>query len=162
MTGEFCWVDYGEDVEHPIVDIGTLPVEHRVPELFAAACAVQQQAYAPYSHFPVGAAILTPSGAIHAGCNVENAAYPVGTCAEAGAIAAMIAAGDREIAVLVTVCDSDDVGTCCGGCRQRVREFAGPTTPIYACGPAGVRAIFTMETLLPTSFGPENLSGFVS
>lgn len=140
----------------------TYPAEHRVDELFAAAKRVQEQAYAPYSHFPVGAAILSTSGRIHVGCNVENAAYPVGSCAEAGAIAAMCAAGDREIAVLVTICDSIEVGTCCGGCRQRVREFASPTTPIYACGPEGVRAVFTMESLLPTSFGPENLSGFVS
>lgn len=138
------------------------PPEHRVAELFAAAKRVQEQAYAPYSHFLVGAAILSSSGRIHVGCNVENAAYPVGTCAEAGAIAAMCAAGDRDIAVLVTICDSVDVGTCCGGCRQRVREFALPSTPIYACGPDGVRATFTMESLLPTSFGPENLSGFVS
>jgi cytidine deaminase len=110
----------------------------------------------------VGAAILTPAGRIHAGCNVENAAYPVGSCAEAGAIAAMVAAGETEIAVLLTICDSIEVGTCCGGCRQRVREFAALDTPIYACGPDGVRAVFTMEGLLPTSFGPDNLSGFVS
>ncbi|NCZ69124.1 MAG: cytidine deaminase [Acidimicrobiia bacterium] len=138
------------------------PVEHRVSELFAAAKAVQKNAYAPYSHFPVGAAILTPSGRIHAGCNVENAAYPVGACAEAGAIAAMVAAGETAISVILTICDSIEVGTCCGGCRQRVREFATADTLIYACGPDGVRAVFTMEQLLPTSFGPENLNGFVS
>ena len=138
------------------------PIEHRVDELFAAAKAVQKNAYAPYSHFSVGAAILTPSGRIHAGCNVENAAYPVGACAEAGAIAAMVAAGETAISVILTICDSIEVGTCCGGCRQRVREFATADTLIYACGPDGVRAVFTMEQLLPTSFGPENLNGFVS
>ena len=143
-------------------NVSGFPESHRVPELFDAALAVQQNAYAPYSHFPVGAAILTPSGRIHAGCNVENAAYPVGSCAEAGAIAAMVAAGETEIAALLTICDSIEVGTCCGGCRQRVREFAASDTPIYACGPEGVRAVFTMEGLLPTSFGPDNLSGFVS
>lgn len=148
-------------MNHPIIDMSTLPTDHRVPELFAAAVAVQAKAYAPYSHFLVGAAILTPSGRIHSGCNVENAAYPVGTCAEAGAVAAMVASGDTQIAVLLTVCDSQDVGTCCGGCRQRIREFATPATPVYACGPGGVRAVFTMESLLPTSFGPENLTGFV-
>jgi cytidine deaminase len=74
----------------------------------------------------------------------------------------MVAGGDTEIAVLVTICDSADVGTCCGGCRQRVREFAKSDTPIYACGPDGISAVFTMEQLLPTSFGPENLVGFVS
>lgn len=137
------------------------PREHRVAELFAAAKSVQGRAYAPYSHFPVGAAILTPEGRIHAGCNVENAAYPVGSCAEAGAIAAMVAAGDLRIAVLLTICDSEEVGTCCGGCRQRVREFASTDTPIYACGPEGVRATFTMAELLPASFGPDNLRGFV-
>lgn len=138
------------------------PREHKVEELFEAARAVQARAYAPYSHFPVGAAILTPEGRIHVGCNVENAAYPVGSCAEAGAIAAMVAAGDLRIGVLLTICDSADVGTCCGGCRQRVREFAALDTPIYACGPSGVRAVFTMADLLPVSFGPDNLRGFVS
>lgn len=131
-------------------------------ELFAAARDVQKRAYAPYSHFFVGAAILSSSGRVHVGCNVENAAYPVSTCAEAGAISAMVAAGDHEIAVIVTICDSAEVGTCCGGCRQRVREFSTASTMIYACGPDGVRAVFTMDELLPTSFGPGNLSGFVS
>jgi len=145
-----------------MIDIGSLPAAHRVGELFEAARDVQSRAYAPYSHFPVGAAILTPSGRIFVGCNVENAAYPVGACAEAGAIAAMVAGGEREIAVLATICDSIEVGTCCGGCRQRVREFAGADTPIYACGPDGVRAVFTMSELLPASFGPENLDGFVT
>lgn len=143
-------------------NVSGFPESHRVSELFEAALAVQRNAYAPYSHFPVGAAILSPSGRIHAGCNVENAAYPVGSCAEAGAIAAMVAAGETEIVALLTICDSIEVGTCCGGCRQRVREFAALDTPIYACGPDGVRAVFTMEGLLPTSFGPDNLSGFVS
>ena len=75
----------------------------RVEALFAAALAVQQHAYAPYSNYRVGAAVLTPSGAIYAGCNVENAAYPQGACAEAGAIAAMCAAGEREIVAVLTV-----------------------------------------------------------
>ena len=154
--------DYREDVGEKIVDMTGFPIEHRVAELFAAARAAQARAYAPYSHFPVGAAILTPGGTVYSGCNVENAAYPVGTCAEAGAIASMVAGGDLQIAVLLTVCDGEEVGTCCGGCRQRVREFATPATPVYACGPDGVRAVFTMESLLPTSFGPENLAGFVS
>ena len=127
-----------------------------------AARAARERAYAPYSGFRVGAALLDDAGGVHMGCNVENAAYPVGSCAEAGAIAAMVAAGDLRISVLVTICDSEEVGTCCGGCRQRVREFAAADTPIYACGPDGVRAVFTMAELLPTSFGPDNLRGFVS
>ena len=149
-------------MSQPAINFTDSPSEHRVRELFLAAQDVQARAYAPYSHFLVGAAILTSTGTTYVGCNVENAAYPVGSCAEAGAIAAMVAGGDTEIAVLVTICDSAEVGTCCGGCRQRVREFAKSDTPIYACGPDGIRAVFTMEQLLPTSFGPENLVGFVS
>jgi cytidine deaminase len=149
-------------VSHQIIEFAQLPSKHHVQELFEQALAVQARAYAPYSHFLVGAAILSPSGNIYVGCNVENAAYPVGNCAEASAIAAMIAGGEKEIVALVTICDSTEVGTCCGGCRQRVREFAKSDTSIYACGPDGVRAIFTMEQLLPTSFGPDNLVGFVS
>ena len=128
-----------------------------VDALFAAAKDVQARAYAPYSRFFVGAAILGASGRISACCNVENAAYPSAVCAEAGAISMMIAGGDREIVAVLTICDSDDVGTCCGNCRQRIREFAKPDTPIYACGPDGVRATFTLDGFLPVSFGPEQL-----
>ncbi len=148
-------------MEHQVIAFETLPTEHRVADLFDAARSVQARSYAPYSHFPVGAAILSTNGKIYAGCNVENAAYPVGSCAEAGAISAMVAGGDREIAVMLTICDSEGIGTCCGGCRQRIREFAGLSTPVYACGPQGVRAAFTMEQLLPSSFGPDHLSGFL-
>jgi cytidine deaminase len=129
----------------------------RVDEMFAAALAVQQNAYAPYSNYRVGAALLTASGAIYAGCNVENAAYPQTACAEAGAIAAMVAAGEREIVAVLTVCDGDMLGTCCGGCRQRIREFARLDTPVHAADGGGVRATFTLEQLLPHSFGPEHL-----
>lgn len=130
----------------------------RVDEMFAAALAVQQNAYAPYSNYRVGAALLTASGAIYSGCNVENAAYPQTACAEAGAIAAMVAAGEREIVAVLTVCDGDMLGTCCGGCRQRIREFARLDTPVYAADGTGVRATFTLDQLLPHSFGPEHLT----
>ncbi|MEO7398533.1 MAG: cytidine deaminase, partial [Ilumatobacteraceae bacterium] len=96
--------------------------ESQVAVLLEAALAVQQHAYAPYSGYRVGAAVLTTTGRIFAGCNVENAAYPQGACAEAGAIAAMCATGEREIAAVLTVCDGEPLGTCCGGCRQRIRE----------------------------------------
>ena len=127
------------------------------PELFAAARVVQGNAYVPYSRFPVGAALRTTSGAVFVGCNVENAAYPEGTCAEAGAIAAMAAAGERALEVIVTVCDGEALGTCCGGCRQKIREFASPATLVHNAGPDGVRKTFTMSELLPDSFGPEHL-----
>lgn len=131
-----------------------------VEELFVAAKAVQANAHAPYSNFPVGAAVRTASGRVYAGCNVENAAYPQGSCAEAGAIAAMVAAGDREIVAVLTICEGEELGTCCGGCRQRIREFAAGNAVIYAAGPAGVRATFTLDELLPHSFGPEHLVEF--
>jgi len=128
-----------------------------VQALFDAAVAAQAKSYSPYSRFKVGAAIRTASGAIFAGCNIENAAYPQGTCAEASAIAMMVSAGERQIAEVLTVCDGDLLGTCCGGCRQKIREFASLTTPIYACGPEGLRHTFTLDELLPYSFGPEHL-----
>lgn len=126
-------------------------------ELFDAAVTAMERAYAPYSNFPVGAAVRSSSGVVYAGCNVENAAYPQGWCAEASAIAAMVSAGEREIVEVLTVCRSELVGTCCGGCRQKLREFADLSVPIYACGPDGIRATFTLDDLLPHSFGPEHL-----
>ncbi len=126
--------------------------------LFEAAKAIQAKAYAPYSRFKVGAAIATPDGKVFTGCNVENAAYPVGSCAEAGAISAMIAAGESRIAEIVVMGEGDILCTPCGGCRQRIREFAGPNTKIHIAGPEGVRRTFTLDELLPFSFGPDNLS----
>jgi cytidine deaminase len=128
-----------------------------VEELFAAARAAQARAYAPYSGFTVGAAIATPSGRIFPGCNVENAAFPVGSCAEASAISAMVTAGEREIAAVLVVGEGDPLVTPCGGCRQRIREFAGPETPVHIAGPGGVRASLTLAELLPYSFGPDHL-----
>jgi cytidine deaminase len=129
----------------------------RIAELHAAAVAVQKHAHAPYSNYFVGAAILTTSGRIFAGCNVENAAYPQGACAEANAIGAMVSAGERQIAAVLTVCEGEPLGTCCGGCRQRIREFAALDTPIYASDSTGVRATYTLDELLPHSFGPDHL-----
>ncbi|MBX9931498.1 MAG: cytidine deaminase [Methylobacterium sp.] len=126
--------------------------------LFAAAQAARERAYAPYSRFRVGAAVLDEAGAVHAGCNVENAAYPVGTCAEAGAIATMIANGGKRITAILVLGDGPALVTPCGACRQRIREFADPTTDIHVAGPEGVRRSFTLEALLPASFGPDNLA----
>ncbi len=129
-----------------------------IDELFSAAAAAKARAYAPYSRFSVGAAILSPSGRIYRGANVENAAYPVGVCAEASAISAMIEGGDRQIAAILVIGDGDALVTPCGGCRQRIREFANPDTPIHIASPAGLRATFTLEAILPHSFGPDNLT----
>ena len=126
-------------------------------EMFDAALVAHGNAHAPYSNYPVGAAVRSESGRVYAGCNVENAAYPQGWCAEASAIAAMVTAGERRIVEVLTISNGEMVGTCCGGCRQKIREFAALDTPIYSCGPEGLRATFTLEGLLPHSFGPENL-----
>jgi cytidine deaminase len=95
---------------------------------------------------------------VFAGCNVENAAYPVGSCAEAGAISAMVAAGGSRIAEIVVMGEGENLVTPCGGCRQRIREFAAPDAPIHVAGPEGIRKSFTLEELLPFSFGPDNLT----
>jgi cytidine deaminase len=127
-------------------------------ELFAAAKAAQANAYAPYSRFHVGAALRTPDGAVFSGCNVENAAYPQGSCAEAGAISMMALAGKRRIAEILVIGDGEALCTPCGGCRQRIREFAGPSAAIHVAGPEGARRTFTLAELLPESFGPEHLA----
>lgn len=133
-------------------------VRSALPVLLDAARAAQAQAYAPYSRYRVGAALATPDGRVFVGCNVENAAYPSGTCAEAGAIAAMVAAGGREIADIVVVGDGEPLITPCGNCRQRIREFASPATRVHAARAAGVERSFTVDELLPLSFGPAHLA----
>jgi cytidine deaminase len=126
--------------------------------LFAAASAAMERAYAPYSKFQVGAAILAGNGRIYSGCNVENAAYPNGNCAETSAIAAMVLDGAQQIREIVVIGRGDLLCTPCGGCRQRIREFAAADTKIHVCGPEGLRRTFTRDELLPESFGPENLA----
>lgn len=127
--------------------------------LIAAAVAARLKAYAPYSRFLVGAAVKDEQGKVHAGCNVENAAYPEGTCAEAGAIAAMVMAGGKHIREAVVVGAGDALVTPCGGCRQKLREFGAPDLAIHICDDKGkLRRSFTLKELLPESFGPDNLS----
>ncbi len=128
-------------------------------QLIAAAQAARQHAYAPYSRFAVGAAVMDAEGRIHAGANVENAAYPQGLCAEASAIAHMVLAGGRRIVAVAVVGDAPQPVTPCGGCRQKLREFAADDTPVLVAGPAGERARYTLGELLPASFGPEHLQG---
>ena len=120
--------------------------------LFDAARAAWERAYAPYSGFRVGAAIQTADGQVHAGCNVENVAYPEGTCAEAGAIAAMILAGGGQIVEVLVVADSPDPTPPCGGCRQKLAEFAAPDTPVILADLAGERLRTTVADLLPGAF----------
>ena len=126
-------------------------------ELFAAAEAVRAKAYAPYSNFRVGAALLADDGNIYAGCNVENAAYPIGNCAEASAIAAMIAGGGKRILRVYTTGPGKVPVTPCGGCRQRLREFADLDVVVISQGVDGAPLTQTLGDLLPHSFGPEFL-----
>lgn len=127
-------------------------------QLLAAARAARARAYAPYSRFLVGAALLDEHGRIHAGCNVENAAYPQGQCAEATAIGALVLAGGRRILGAVVVGVAESPVTPCGGCRQRLREFAADDCPVWVADLQAVRAQYTLGLLLPASFGPSHLS----
>jgi cytidine deaminase len=124
--------------------------------LFAAAAEARARAYAPYSGFHVGAAIMDEGGLVHAGCNVENAAYPQSQCAEAGAIAAMVAAGARRLTAVAVLGDGEAPCWPCGGCRQRLAEFAAPGALVIvkAEGRAVVRPL---AELLPEAFGPASL-----
>jgi homotetrameric cytidine deaminase len=128
------------------------------PELLAMAREAAGRAYAPYSGFPVGAAVRTSDGRRYAGANVENAAYPQGQCAEASAIGALVAGGGGTIAEVVVAAPSSELCPPCGGCRQRLREFAPGGTPIHLADLERVRRTTTLDELLPLSFGPDHLA----
>ena len=123
-------------------------------ELLDAARTVRELAYCPYSEFRVGAAIIDENGNVHVGCNVENAAYPQGSCAEAGAISAMIAAGGQRIATIAVAGGGNNTRACppCGGCRQRIHEFSDTDTRIIFKDNDNKWHTFTMDELLPESF----------
>lgn len=120
--------------------------------LLEAAWSVRSNAYAPYSGFRVGAALRSCEGEVFVGCNVENVAYPEGTCAEAGAIAAMIAAGHRRIAEVAVVAEGPEVVTPCGGCRQKLAEFADADTPVTMAATSDASVTSTVGALLPGAF----------
>ena len=128
-------------------------------DLMSAARAVRANAHAPYSNFLVGAAVRTASGAVYVGCNVENVAYPEGTCAEAGAIAAMVAAGEREIVEMAVIAGSPEPVPCCGGCRQKIAEFAGRDVQVHMGTTGGKIATVTVADLLPGAFDASFMSG---
>ena len=123
------------------------------PELLLrAADAAMRKAHAPYSGFPVGAALRASDGGVYAGANVENSAYPQGQCAEASALGALVAAGERQIVAAAVVAEKQDFCPPCGGCRQRLLEFAAPGTPVHLGRPGGARRTFTLAELLPHAF----------
>ena len=126
-------------------------------ELIAAARTVMERAYAPYSSYRVGVALRAADGSIHVGANVENAAFPLGNCAEASAIGALIASGRGRIAEAAVIGDGEEPCVPCGGCRQRLREFMPLDATVHLLAEKGARATMTLEELLPRSFGPEYL-----
>ncbi|MGR3621739.1 cytidine deaminase [Pseudophaeobacter sp.] len=122
-----------------------------------AAHAVRKNAHAPYSNFLVGAALRTPAGNVYVGCNVENAAYPEGTCAEAGAIAAMVAAGERELAEVYVVADCPVPPPPCGGCRQKLKEFGAGDVKVTMGTLEGLERETTIGDLLPGAFDMDHM-----
>ncbi|MBV8123054.1 MAG: cytidine deaminase [Burkholderiaceae bacterium] len=128
-----------------------------VQALLRASLAARQHAYAPYSRFAVGAAVLDEQGRIHGGCNVENSAYPQGWCAEATALGAMVMAGGRRATAVLVSGPGPTIITPCGGCRQKLREFGADDLLVIAADPGGIRQHWTLAQLLPASFGPGHL-----
>ena len=126
-------------------------------DLFEKARAVRENAHAPYSKFKVGAALRTVSGEEFIGCNVENSAYPQGTCAEAGAITAMIAAGEKEISEICIVADGQNPVSPCGGCRQKLAEFSTPASKVHLANLKGILASHSLGELLPHCFSSDHL-----
>ena len=122
----------------------------------AATKEAMNKAYVPYSNYQVGALIVTKNGNTYSGCNVENASYPLGNCAEAAAIASMVLAGEKYIRMIYVMTKNDEGGIPCGGCRQRIREFSDENTQIMMCSPDGVQQRINLSELLPNSFGPEH------
>ena len=123
----------------------------------AATKEAMNKAYVPYSNYPVGALIVTNKGNTYSGCNVENASYPLGNCAESSAIASMILAGEKNIKMIYVMSQNEQGGCPCGGCRQRIREFSDIDTQVILCSPSGVQQRLLLADLLPNSFGPEHL-----
>ncbi|MEB2844969.1 cytidine deaminase [Rhizobiales bacterium RZME27] len=121
-------------------------------DLFEAARDAMGRAYAPYSKFPVGAAIRAEDGKVYVGANIENLSFPQGWCAEPTAIGAMVMGGGRRIREIAVIAEKLALCPPCGGCRQKIAEFAGPDTRVYLCDEQGVQKTMTMEELLPFSF----------
>ena len=129
-----------------------------IDQLWSAARAAQAKAYAPYSRYAVGAAIVDEHGLVHAGCNVENAAYPQGWCAEASALSALVLSGARHARGVLVVGTGGAWVTPCGGCRQKLREFGQPDMPVVSANAQALGPVHSLEQLLPHSFGPGHLS----
>jgi cytidine deaminase len=141
---------YGYDIENT----RSRRMSDHIDQLKALAADARTRAHAPYSRFRVGAAVLDDAGNLHAGCNVENASFPEGNCAETAAIAAMVVGGGRTIRELVVFGGRDAIGPCapCGGCRQRIAEFADADTRVWLVNASGAFEAWSADRLLPGSF----------
>jgi cytidine deaminase len=124
-------------------------------DLFEAACDAMSFAHAPYSKFPVGAAIRAEDGRIYKGANIENLSFPQGWCAEPSAISAMIMGGAKQIKEIAVIAEKLALCPPCGGCRQKIAEFANADTKVYLCDETGVQKVMSMDELLPFSFKTE-------
>jgi len=129
-----------------------------IDELRSAAQTAARNAYCPYSRFPVGASVLTETGEIFSGCNVENASFGLTICAERAAVFQAVAKGHRRIAAVVVVTDADNPTPPCGACRQVIHEF-GPQAEILSFSADGTMLRHTLAELLPQAFGPDRLGG---
>ena len=132
-------------------------ISENFEKLFIEAKKVRDKAHVPYSQFKVGAALLSEDNSIVVGCNVENAAYPQSQCAEASAIGNLVSQGFSKIKEVVVIGSGSLLCSPCGGCRQRLREFASLDIQIHMCNSEGHLKTSTLKELLPDSFGPENL-----
>lgn len=126
-------------------------------QLFNLAVKARNNAYTPYSEFAVGAAVLSRDGKFYGGCNVENVSYPCGTCAEAGAIAAMVCGGSDKIAKILIIADAPQLITPCGACLQRIMEFSDSQTEVLLASPDGIKQRLTVSELLPHNFDNREL-----
>ncbi len=129
----------------------------KIKELHQAALEGFERAYAPYSNFHVGAAILSESGEIYSGCNVENVSYPCGSCAEQNAIGAMIAGGEKKIKAILILAEGKDLIKPCGACLQRIQEFSDENITIFLADKKGVKQTLSLAELLPHGFAEKDL-----
>ncbi len=126
-------------------------------KLYELAKNISHNAYVPYSHFPVGAAIESSRHNFYSGCNVENISYPNGTCAETGAIAAMVAGGDTKISQILVYADTEELIIPCGACLQRIKEFSNDSTIVLLANAQGIQKSFKLAELLPFGFANSEL-----
>ena len=127
-------------------------------QMLVASLAARAHSHSPYSGYAVGAAVLDEHGRIHVGANIENAAYPQGWCAEATALSALVMAGAKRATAVLVTGPGPEIITPCGGCRQKLREFAGGELLVIAGDPGGIRQQWTLAELLPFSFGPDHIA----